>query len=106
MGLTFKENCPDLRNTKVVDIVKELQDYDCKVDVYDPWINAANAKDEYKISLVEAPSANAYDGIILAVNHRQFKEMGIDKIREFGTKNHILYDLKYLFPADLTDLRL
>jgi len=106
MGLTFKENCPDLRNTRVVDIVKELQDYDCRVDVCDPWVKVADAKDEYNISLVETPSANAYDGIILAVNHRQFKEMGINKIREFGTNNHVLYDLKYIFPADQTDLRL
>lgn len=106
MGLTFKENCPDLRNTRVVDIVKELQDYDCRVEVYDPWVKVADAKDEHNISLVETPSANAYDGIILAVNHRQFKEMGINKIREFGTNNYVLYDLKYIFPADQTDLRL
>lgn len=106
MGLTFKENCPDLRNTRVVDIVEELQDYDCRVDVYDPWVNAADAKDQYGLSLVEAPSTNTYDGIILAVNHRQFKEMGIDKIRRLGADNHVLYDLKYIFPASLTDLRL
>lgn len=106
MGLTFKENCPDLRNTRVVDIVKELQDYDCRVDVCDPWVKVVDAKDEYNISLVETPRANAYDGIILAVNHRQFKEMGINKIREFGANNHVLYDLKYIFPADQTDLRL
>ncbi|MBU3543964.1 Vi polysaccharide biosynthesis UDP-N-acetylglucosamine C-6 dehydrogenase TviB [Polynucleobacter sp. MWH-Mekk-B1] len=106
MGLTFKENCPDLRNTRVVDIISELQDYDCMVDIYDPWANPTEAKEEYNISLVETPRTNTYDGIILAVNHKQFKDMGINKIRKLGAKNHVLYDLKYIFPANLTDLRL
>ena len=106
MGLTFKENCPDLRNTRVVDIVAELQDYHCMVDVYDPWVSVAEAEHEYAISPVEQPDVAAYDGIILAVAHHQFKAMGALAIREFGRSNHVLYDLKYLFPADATDLRL
>ena len=106
MGLTFKENCPDLRNTRVVDIVAELQDYHCTVDVYDPWVSVAEAEQEYAISPVEHPDVAAYDGIILAVAHHQFKAMGVLAIRGFGRSNHVLYDLKYLFPADATDMRL
>jgi UDP-N-acetyl-D-glucosamine/UDP-N-acetyl-D-galactosamine dehydrogenase len=106
MGLTFKENCPDLRNTRVVDIVTELQDYNCMVDVYDPWVSVAEAEDEYGITPTRQPPLGAYDGIILAVAHRQFKAMGVDAVRALGTQNHILYDLKYLFPADATDIRL
>ena len=106
MGLTFKENCPDLRNTRVVDIVAELQDYHCMVDVYDPWVSIAEAEYEYGFSPVQQPDAAAYDGIILAVGHHQFKAMGAETIRGFGRLNHILYDLKYIFSADATDLRL
>jgi UDP-N-acetyl-D-galactosamine dehydrogenase len=95
-----------LRNTRVVDIVVELQDYHCKVDVYDPWVSVAEAEQEYAISPVEHPDVAAYDGIILAVAHHQFKEMGELAIRGFGRSNHVLYDLKYLFPVDATDLRL
>ena len=106
MGLTFKENCPDLRNTRVVDIVTELQDYNCRVDVYDPWVSVAEAVDEYGITPTKQPTLETYDGIVLAVAHRQFKAMGVDAVRALGTQNHILYDLKYLFPADATDIRL
>lgn len=106
MGLTFKENCPDLRNTRVVDIVAELQDYHCAVDVYDPWVSVAEAEHEYGIAPVLQPAAAAYDGIIIAVAHHQFQAMGIDAIRGFGSANHVVYDLKYLFPAEATDLRL
>ena len=106
MGLTFKENCPDLRNTRVVDIVAELQDYNCAVDVYDPWISVAETEYEYGITPTTQPELAAYDGIILAVAHRQFKAMGIEAIRAFGSATHILYDLKYIFPAEVTDLRL
>lgn len=106
MGLAFKENCPDLRNTRVVDIVAELRDYNCKVDVYDPWVSAAEAQHEYGITPVSQPEAAAYDGIVVAVAHRQFKEMGVDAIRQLGKTGHVLYDLKYLFPADASDLRL
>jgi UDP-N-acetyl-D-galactosamine dehydrogenase len=106
MGLTFKENCPDLRNTRVVDIVAELQDYNCAVDVYDPWVSVTEAQHEYGITPTLKPETGAYDGIILAVAHHQFKSMGVDVIRGFGTSNHVLYDLKYIFAADATDLRL
>ena len=108
MGLTFKENCPDLRNTRVVDIVTELKEYNCQVDVYDPWISAAEAEHEYGITPINAiPSGEGcYDGIIMAVAHHQFKEMGEKAIRALGKKAHVLYDLKYILPADATDLRL
>jgi UDP-N-acetyl-D-galactosamine dehydrogenase len=106
MGLTFKENCPDLRNTRVVDILAELKDYNCAVDVYDPWVSVAEAQHEYGITPTLTPEIGAYDGIILAVAHHQFKSMGADVIRGFGTPNHVLYDLKYIFAADAADLRL
>lgn len=106
MGLTFKENCPDLRNTRVVDIVTELQDYNCTVDVYDPWASVLEAEDQYDITPTKQPTIGAYDGIVLAVAHRQFRAMGVDAVRALGTQNHILYDLKYLFPVNATDIRL
>ena len=106
MGLTFKENCPDLRNTRVVDILKELAEYDVQVDVYDPWANAEEAAHEYGIALCAEPAPGAYDGVIVAVAHRQFREMGPERIRGFGKPRHVLYDLKYLFPPDAADLRL
>lgn len=106
LGLTFKENCPDIRNTKVVDILQELTEYNIKADIYDPWISAEEAQHEYGINPITQPEANAYDGIILAVAHKQFREMGIDKIRAFGKTTHVLYDLKYLFPVEASDLRL
>ncbi|MBF0420157.1 MAG: Vi polysaccharide biosynthesis UDP-N-acetylglucosamine C-6 dehydrogenase TviB [Magnetococcales bacterium] len=106
MGLTFKENCPDLRNTRVVDIVSELRDYNCELDIYDPWVSVTEAQHEYGITPIAQPELAAYDGIILAVAHHQFKTMGVEVIRAFGTPGHVLYDLKYLFPADVTDLRL
>ncbi|WP_269845288.1 Vi polysaccharide biosynthesis UDP-N-acetylglucosamine C-6 dehydrogenase TviB [Candidimonas nitroreducens] len=106
MGLTFKENCPDLRNTRVVDIVRELGEYNIEVDVYDPWVEAAEAQHEYGITPVAQPAQGAYDGIILAVAHRQFTDMGADAMRALGRPEHVLYDLKYVFPADQSDLRL
>lgn len=106
MGLTFKENCPDLRNTRVVDIVRELQEYNITVDVFDPWINHEEAKTEYSISPVHEPSTSTYDGIILAVAHDEFRSMGADNIRKFGKQEHILYDLKYLLNKEESDLRL
>ena len=106
MGLTFKENCPDLRNTRVVDIVTELKDYNCRVDVYDPWVSVAGAEYEYGITPTRQPTLGTYDAIVLAVAHRQFKAMGVDNVRALGTQNHILYDLKYVFPAEATDIRL
>ena len=106
MGLAFKENCPDLRNTRVVDIVAELQDYNCEVDVYDPWASAEEAEHEYGITPVAQPQPGTYDGIIVAVAHHQFKSMGAAAIRALGKPNHVLYDLKYLLSAEESDLRL
>ncbi|MCF5071288.1 Vi polysaccharide biosynthesis UDP-N-acetylglucosamine C-6 dehydrogenase TviB [Pseudomonas syringae] len=106
MGLTFKENCPDLRNTKVVDIIRELADYNISVDIYDPWVSAEEAQHEYGILPISEPCAGAYDGLILAVAHDQFKRMGAENIRRLGKPQHVLYDLKYLLSADEADLRL
>ena len=105
LGLTFKENCPDLRNTRVVDIVNELKEFDCSVDVYDPWADADEARHEYGLELTKAPQHGAYDGMIIAVAHDQFREMGKD-IRKFGKSEHVLYDLKYVLDAADSDLRL
>ena len=106
MGLTFKENCPDLRNTRVVDVIAELQDYGVKVSVYDPWVNAEEAEYEYGITPISQPDTGVYDGIVLAVAHQEFTEMGLPQIRKLGREEHVLYDLKYVFPADQSDLRL
>lgn len=106
MGLTFKENCPDLRNTRVIDIIRELNDYNCEVDVHDPWVTPEDARREYGVRLVESPEVGAYDAIILAVAHQQFREMGVEVIRRLGKVSHVLYDIKYLFAAEQTDLRL
>ncbi len=106
MGLTFKENCPDLRNTKVVDIINEFKTFNAKVDVYDPWIDAAEAQHEYGITPVADLAEGNYDAIVLAVSHKQFVEMGIEKIRALGKDNCVLFDVKYLFPADQVDGRL
>ena len=106
MGFTFKENCPDLRNTRVIDILEEFKDYHAQVDVYDPWINPDEAKHEYGITPVSNVTPNSYDAIILAVSHKQFIEMGLEKIRALGKINSVLFDVKYLFPADAVDGRL
>lgn len=106
LGLSFKENCPDVRNTKVIDIVHELEEYNIAVDVYDPWVVAHEADREYGLTPISRPLLNQYDGIILAVAHEQFIKMGIDKIRSLGKENHVLYDLKYLFAKEETDIRL
>jgi UDP-N-acetyl-D-galactosamine dehydrogenase len=106
MGLTFKEDCPDLRNTRVVDIVAELREYNCAVDVYDPWVDADDAEEEYGIRPVASPARGRYDAIVLAVAHRQFREMGAASIRALAKPASILYDLKYLFSPQDSDLRL
>ena len=106
MGLSFKEDCPDIRNTKVIDIAHELEEYNCSVSIYDPWVNKEEAQKEFKVDLIDSPRLNSYDGIIIAVSHAQFKKMGIKKIRSFGKNTHVLYDLKYLFPSNQVDKRL
>jgi UDP-N-acetyl-D-galactosamine dehydrogenase len=106
MGLAFKENCPDLRNTKVVDIISELRDFHLEVDVYDPWVDAVEAEEEYGETLIEQPKANYYDAIVLAVAHDQFKQLGYEGIIRLAKAKNILYDLKYILPNEVTDLRL
>jgi len=106
MGLTFKENCPDLRNTKVVDIIKGLKEYDITPDIYDPWCSSESAFKEYDITLTEGPKKGVYDAIIVTVAHEQFKKMGADEIRQLGKKEHVLYDLKYILPKEEVDIRL
>lgn len=106
MGLTFKENCPDLRNTKIVDIVTELKEYNVNVDVTDPWCSSAEAEYEYNLSLTQNPEIDSYDAIVLAVAHDEFKALGVENIRKLGKKNHVLYDLKYVLPKESVDMRL
>jgi UDP-N-acetyl-D-galactosamine dehydrogenase len=106
MGLTFKENCPDLRNTRVVDIIAELKDYNCEVDVYDPWVTVEEAQHEYGITPIAKPDNGNYDAIILAVAHHQFKDMGAAAIRALGKPASVLYDLKYVLSTQESDLRL
>ncbi|EGR0040935.1 Vi polysaccharide biosynthesis UDP-N-acetylglucosamine C-6 dehydrogenase TviB [Vibrio vulnificus] len=106
MGLTFKENCPDLRNTKVVDIVAELKEYNINVDIMDPWCSNAEAQHEYGLSLCEQPKTNHYDAIIMAVAHNEFRDMGAEAIRSLGKAEHVLYDLKYILDKQNVDMRL
>src|SRR5688500_10906715 len=106
MGLTFKENCPDLRNSKVVDVVNELQKYGAKVEVWDPWVDADEAEHEYGIKPIRKPAKGRYDAIVLAVAHKEFRDLGIQAIRSFARKPHVLYDIKYVFPANEVDGRL
>ena len=106
MGLTFKENCPDLRNSRVIDIIEELRSFGCFVDVCDPWVNPADAKREYDLDLVDEPKPGNYDGIIIAVAHKTFQLAGASKARLFGRENHILYDIKYIFSNTESDIRL
>ena len=106
LGLAFKENCPDLRNTRVVDIIAELREYGAVVDVFDPWVDADEAMHEYGVRPVTQPEAGAYDGIILAVAHQAFRDLGKDGIAAFGRAGHVMYDLKYVLPKSDVDLRL
>ena len=106
LGLTFKENCPDLRNTRVIDIIKELQNYNAKVHVYDPWADSAEAQHEYGLDLISKPEPGAYDAIILCVGHDKFRALGVDAIRALGKPNHVLFDVKHILPKDAVDARL
>ena len=106
MGLTFKENCPDIRNTKIVNIISQLKEYNINVDVTDPWCSIDEVEHEYGLSLIENPKKNNYDAIIVAVAHSKFRELGAEKIRDLGKENHVLYDLKHILPKSSVDIRL
>lgn len=106
LGLTFKENCPDLRNTRVIDVVRELEDYGAVVDVHDPWIDPDDARSEFGIEMVIEPEEDAYDAVVLAVAHSQFAQAGAGKLRKYGREVHALYDLKHVLPVNGSDLRL
>jgi UDP-N-acetyl-D-galactosamine dehydrogenase len=106
MGLTFKENCPDHRNTRVVDLVKEFKSFSCNVDVYDPWVNKNQVAEEYKIEPIDKPIKGKYDAIVLAVSHDEFKSLTEGQIRAYGKDNHVLYDIKYLLKKNESEGRL
>lgn len=106
LGLTFKENCPDLRNTRAIDVVGELQEYGVEVDVHDPWADAAQARDEYGIDLVKTPSTGLYQGVVLLVAHDEYRTIGAERLRRYGADNHIFCDLKSVFARDQSDFRL
>jgi UDP-N-acetyl-D-galactosamine dehydrogenase len=106
MGLAFKENTPDLRNSKVADLVAELAAFGARVDVWDPWVSAKEAEREYGIKLVKRPSSGRYDAIVLAVGHREFAAMRPAEIRRFAKRKHVVYDIKYLFGRAESDGRL
>ena len=106
LGLTFKENCPDVRNTKVADIVRELKSFGCKVDVHDPWASSSEAEHEYGISLIAQPKAGSYDAIVVAVAHKEYLELGAAGIRKFGSPNTVIFDIKHVMPKTASDGRL
>lgn len=105
LGLAFKENCPDIRNTRVVDLVSEFRDYGAQVDIYDPWVDAGEAHHEYGIEILDAPQGD-YDAVILAVSHREFVEAGAKALREFGKASSVLVDVKGTLSLDESDLRI
>jgi UDP-N-acetyl-D-glucosamine/UDP-N-acetyl-D-galactosamine dehydrogenase len=106
MGLTFKENCPEIRNTRIIDLVKELDYFKCNVDIYDPWADKVEALQEYNVNPIDLPEQNKYDAIIIAVLHEEFKKLSSKDIKKFGKNNHILYDIKYLLNENEVDGRL
>jgi UDP-N-acetyl-D-galactosamine dehydrogenase len=106
MGLAFKENCPDLRNTRVVDIIRELKDFGAKVDVWDPWVDPAEARHEYGLEMIEEPVPGTYDGIVLAVAHKSFRDMGPRAIAALGQPTHVIHDVKSALPRGSAELRL
>jgi UDP-N-acetyl-D-galactosamine dehydrogenase len=106
LGITFKENCPDIRNTRVVDIVSELTHYHASIDVYDPWADASEVKEEYGIELIEKPESEKYDAVIAAVAHHQFKDWNADYLESLCKPNSIIFDLKYMLDRNVADMRL
>ena len=106
MGLTFKEDCADIRNSGVNAVVEKLREYNCNLDLYDPWVDDKQIKEIYGITPKLTLNHNTYDGVILAVKHKKFVDMGQNEILKLCKKNHVLYDLKYLFSKDQATLRL
>jgi len=106
MGLTFKENCPDIRNTRIVDLVEEFEGFNCNIDVYDPWVDKDEVIHEYGFKPIDQPVEGKYDAILLAVAHDEFKALSLEQIQAFGKDNHVLYDIKYLLKANEVDGRL
>ena len=106
LGLAFKENCPDIRNTRVVDLVRELERYHADVDVHDPWVHAGDAAEEYQLQMIDSLPQEHYDAIIIAVAHDQFREMGVEAIRQLGKSQCVMFDVKHLFPKQCTTARL
>jgi UDP-N-acetyl-D-glucosamine/UDP-N-acetyl-D-galactosamine dehydrogenase len=106
MGLAFKENCPDIRNTRVIDLVNYFDDSNCSVDVYDPWVDKSKSISEYNIQLIKYPENNKYDAIIVAVSHKEFRQISLDTIKKFGKIKHVLYDIKHILNANDVDARL
>jgi len=106
LGLTFKENCPDIRNTKVIDVVRELEKYGAKVDIYDPWADGEECHHEYGVRPIRRLKPGTYDAAVIAVSHRQFRELGVDGVRRLCHKQHVVYDIKHVFPSNQVDGRL
>ena len=106
LGLTFKENCPDIRNTQVLSIVQELKKLNSKIDVYDPWVDKDRLINENNFQLIEYPIPNKYDAIIVAVSHDEFKKLSIANIRKFGKEKHVIYDIKYMLDPKEVDGKL
>jgi UDP-N-acetyl-D-galactosamine dehydrogenase len=106
MGLAFKENCPDIRNTKVIDLINEFKVLKCNVDIYDPWVNKEDAMNEYKLQLINKPYHNKYDAIVLAVAHDKIREISLEELKTYGKDSYVIYDVKYLFESDDVDGRL
>jgi UDP-N-acetyl-D-galactosamine dehydrogenase len=106
MGLTFKENCPDIRNTRIISLINKFKNSNCNIDIYDPWVDEEVADSEYGIKLISFPLKDKYDGIIIAVAHDKFRDIGLKEIKNFGKENHVLYDVKYLFNKEDSNGRL
>lgn len=106
MGLSFKENCPDIRNTKIIDLIQSLKEYDLNLDVYDPWVDPLEVIKEYGLEPVQTLQPAHYDAIVLAIGHQQFKNMTYEEIQALGKENFVLYDLKYILPPHQSNLRL
>jgi UDP-N-acetyl-D-galactosamine dehydrogenase len=100
LGLAFKENCPDLRNTRVVDVINSLREFNTQIDVYDPWVAAADAEEEYGLNVIDKPQPGSYDAVLLAVAHDQFRDMGLEAIQALCKPDHVIFDVKYLFPFE------